>query len=443
MACYSFELTLLNSEQQDFALQLQQLLSIDSSVAQQTRQRVAEIIAAVKTEGDAALLRYTQDFDRHPAESVSALRVPLERAKCAWQRLPPQTQADFQLAVERIRRYSQAQKLSSWQYEEEDGSVLGQVVTPLDAVGVYVPGGKAAYPSSVLMNVVPAKVAGVARIVMVVPAPDGVVNEWVLAAAHLCGVDEIWQIGGAQAVAALAYGTQSIVAVDKITGPGNQYVAEAKRAVFGTVGIDMIAGPSEVLVYADDSANVDWIIADLFAQAEHDELAQSILLTKSTALAARVQARLPEMLAQQPRKEVIAASLCGRGAIIVAADDKAVIDIINQVAAEHLELMCDSPDELLPHIRHAGAIFVGERSNEVFGDYLAGTNHVLPTSRSARFSNPLGAYDFQKRSSVLRLSKEGAEKLAPVAKRLALGEGLAAHALSAELREKTSVKNEH
>lgn len=428
-------LQLLSSHDAGFAERLRQLLAVEQQTVQDVRQVVADIIDDVRGRGDAALLHYSAVFDRVKAASVAELRVDPARCAAAWQGLDETTRHALQTAHRRINAYAQKQKLSSWRMDEADGSWLGQQVTPLDSVGIYVPGGKAAYPSSVLMNAIPAKVAGVARIVMVVPAPGGEMNALVLAAAHLCEVDEVWMMGGAQAVAALAYGTQTLAAVDKITGPGNQYVAEAKRAVFGTVGIDMIAGPSEVVVWADEHVDPRWIAADLFAQAEHDEMAQSILVTTSSQVADKVQQAVADMLPTQPRKSVIEASLRGRGAIILVDNDDEALRVIDTIAPEHLELLIAHAQEMYPRVRHAGAIFIGNHSNEVFGDYCAGPNHVLPTSRTARFASPLGVYDFQKRSSLLALSGQGACALAPVAAHLADGEGLAAHALSARLRE--------
>lgn len=429
-------LRMLSSRDDGFAQALKDLLAVEQETAQAVQTTVATILADVRTRGDAALLQYSAQFDQVNATSVADLRIDKARCEAAWQALDETTRRALEIAHDRIAAYAEKQKLASWMMEEADGSRLGQQVTALDSVGIYVPGGKAAYPSSVLMNAVPAKVAGVARIVMVAPSPGGEANPLVLAAAHVCGVDEVWMMGGAQAVAALAYGTQTIAAVDKITGPGNQYVAEAKRAVFGTVGIDMIAGPSEVVVWADDSVDAHWVAADLFAQAEHDEMAQSILVTASPALAERVQQAVAEMLPGQPRREVIEASLRGRGAIVLVQNDDEALQVINHIAPEHLELLLGDAERVYPRVRHAGAIFIGRHSNEVFGDYCAGPNHVLPTSRTARFASPLGVYDFQKRTSLLALSDKGAQALAPVAAHLADGEGLFAHALSARLRGK-------
>ena len=428
-------LQLLYAGQPGFEQELKRLLAVEQHTAQEVRATVAAILDDVRTRGDAALLQYSARFDQTGAANVADLRIDSARCAAAWQALDDTTRHALHTAHQRISAYAEKQKLTSWMMEEADGSRLGQQVTPLDSVGIYVPGGKAAYPSSVLMNAIPAKVAGVARIVMVAPSPGGQPNPLVLAAAHLCQVDEVWMMGGAQAVAALAYGTQTIAAVDKITGPGNQYVAEAKRAVFGTVGIDMIAGPSEVVVWADDGADARWIAADLFAQAEHDEMAQSILVTASATLAERVQQAVAAMLPEQPRRTVIEASLRGRGAIIVVNDAAQALQVINTIAPEHLELLLENAESVYPQVRHAGAIFIGNHSNEVFGDYCAGPNHVLPTSRTARFASPLGVYDFQKRTSLLALSPQGAARLAPLAAHLADGEGLSAHALSARLRE--------
>ncbi|MDO4776407.1 MAG: histidinol dehydrogenase [Cardiobacteriaceae bacterium] len=418
----------------DFSERLKSLLSVDLRTQESVRESVAAILADVRTRGDAALLEYSARFDQTDADDVSALRIDKARCLAAWEALDAETKEALQIAHARITAYAERQKLEDWRLQEADGSWLGQQITPLDRAGIYVPGGKAAYPSSVLMNAIPARVAGVREIVMAVPSPGGEVNPLVLAAAHLCEVDEIWMMGGAQAVAALAYGTQTIAAVDKITGPGNQYVAEAKRAVFGTVGIDMIAGPSEVVVWADDGADPRWIAADLFAQAEHDEMAQSILVTSSATLADKVEAAVADMLPAQPRQQVIAASLRGRGAIIVVDSKETALQVIDYIAPEHLELLLENADAVYSRVRHAGAIFIGNHSNEVFGDYCAGTNHVLPTSRTARFASPLGVYDFQKRTSLMALTPALAQKLAPVAAHLADGEGLAAHALSARLR---------
>ncbi len=424
----------LHSKDRRFSAQLDALLASGEENREAVRKTVDEIIARVRSEGDAAVLHYARTLDRTEVDAVAALEVPRKTLQAAWDGLEAKMRFALQSAHKRITAYAEHQKLASWSFREADGSLLGQRVTPLDSVGIYVPGGKAAYPSSVMMNAIPAKVAGVERIVMVVPTPGGTANPLVLAAAHLCAVDEVWRIGGAHAVAALAYGTPTIAAVDKITGPGNRYVAEAKRSVFGQVGIDMIAGPSEVVVIADCKADPRWIATDLFAQAEHDEMAQSILLTDSTAQADAVLVAVEEMLPAQPRRAVIAASLRNRGAVILCADLDDCLRVANRIAPEHIELMVEHPEALLEKVRHAGAVFVAAHSNEVFGDYCAGPNHVLPTSRTARFASPLGVYDFQKRTSVLRLSPTGAKALSPLAALLADAEGLHAHALSARLR---------
>ena len=395
---------------------------------------VAQIIGDVRARGDAALLDCTRRFDRLDAASVAALEITPAQMHEAWAALPAAQCEALGTAAARIRSYHQRQKGRDWSYTEADGTELGQRVTPLDRVGVYVPGGKAAYPSSVLMNVIPAHVAGVREIVMVVPTPDGVRNPLVLAAAHLAGVTRAFTIGGAQAVAALAYGTQTIPAVDKICGPGNAYVAAAKRRVFGAVGIDMVAGVSEVLIIADATAHPDWIALDLFAQAEHDEMAQALLLTPDASLLERVASSAQRLVADMPRAAIIAESFARRGALIRTRDLAEACAIANRVAAEHLELAVADPDALLPHIRHAGAIFIGHYASEVLGDYCAGPNHVLPTGRTARFSSPLSVHDFETRSSVLRISRAGAQTLGSVAATLARGEGLIAHARSAEAR---------
>ena len=395
---------------------------------------VARIIADVRARGDAALLEYTRQLDGVEATSVAALEIPAAEMRDAFAALPEQVRSALQTAASRIRAFHERQKLESWSYRDVDGSEFGQRVSALDRVGIYVPGGKAAYPSSVLMSAIPAQVAGVGEIVMVVPTPGGTRNPLVLAAAHLAGVTRAFTIGGAQAIAALAYGTATIPPVDKICGPGNAYVAAAKRRVFGAVGIDMIAGVSEVLVIADESANADWVAMDLFAQAEHDELAQAILVTPDANLIDAVAASARRQLASMPRRAIIAASLANRGALIKVRDLDEACAVANRVAPEHLELAVADPAALLPKIRHAGAIFMGHHSSEALGDYCAGPNHVLPTGRTARFSSPLGVYDFQKRSSVLAVSIEAARMLGSVAATLADGEGLPAHAQSARYR---------
>lgn len=426
----------MSSRDPEFLATLDALLAFDNSTDEAIEQTVAEVLSNVRTVGDAAVLDYTCRFDKLTATTMAALELPLADLASAFASLPQVQRTALEQAAERIRLYHERQKIASWEYTEADGTCLGQKVSPLDRVGLYVPGGKAAYPSSVLMNAIPAKVAGVKELIMVVPTPGGQKNALVLAAAHLAGVDRVFTIGGAQAVAALAYGTQTIPQVDKIVGPGNAYVASAKRRVFGTVGIDMVAGPSEVLVIADGSGDPDWTAIDLFAQAEHDELAQSILLCPDAAYLDRVQVSIEKLLPTMPRKETIAASLSGRGALILVTDLNEACVIANRIAPEHLELSVAEPRALLDKIRHAGAIFMGHHCSESLGDYCAGPNHVLPTSRSARFSSPLGVYDFQKRSSIIEISAAGAQTLGPIAATLAHGEGLTAHARAAELRIK-------
>jgi histidinol dehydrogenase len=428
----------LSSRAPDFLSVLDRLLAFDRTTDAAIEQTVAEILANVRSAGDAAVLDYTRRFDRLEASTLAELELTPTALQAACASLPDGQRAALEQAAARIRLYHEKQKIDSWEYTEADGTCLGQQVTPLDRVGLYVPGGKAAYPSSVLMNALPAKVAGVRELIMVVPTPGGQHNALVLAAAHLAGVDRVFCIGGAQAVAALAYGTQTIPQVDKIVGPGNAYVAAAKRRVFGTVGIDMVAGPSEVLVIADGSGDPDWTAIDLFAQAEHDELAQSILLCPDAGYLDQVAASIGQLLPTMPRRDVIAASLSGRGALIQVSDLDEACVIANRIAPEHLELSVEHPRALLPKIRHAGAIFLGHYCSESLGDYCAGPNHVLPTARSARFSSPLGVYDFQKRSSLIEVSRAGAQTLGPIAATLAYGEGLTAHARAAELRLKRS-----
>ena len=400
-------------------------------------QRVADILADVQQRGDAAVLDYTRRFDALDASSLAELSVTPAELQRAFDAIPAAQRLALQVAAQRVRAYHEAQKQAtgrSWQYRDADGTLLGQKVTPLDRVGIYVPGGKAAYPSSVLMNAIPAQVAGVAEIIMVVPTPQGEKNPLVLAAAHLAGVSRVFTIGGAQAVAALAYGTATVPKVDKITGPGNAYVAAAKRRVFGTVGIDMIAGPSEILVLADGSTPPDWVAMDLFSQAEHDELAQSILLCPDAAYIAAVQASITRLLPEMPRAAIIARSLNDRGALIVTRSMEEACALSNRIAPEHLELSTREPARWEPLLKHAGAFFLGAFSSESLGDYCAGPNHVLPTSGTARFSSPLGVYDFQKRSSLIEVSQAGAQVLGPIAAELAYGEGLQAHARAAEMR---------
>lgn len=402
-------------------------------------QRVAEILADVQQRGDTAVLDYTKRFDRLDVADMTALDLTADELRAAFESLPAVQREALEAAARRVRSYHEAQKKASgesWQYRDEDGTLLGQKVTPLDRVGIYVPGGKAAYPSSVLMNAIPAHVAGVGEIIMVVPTPGGEKNPLVLAAAHVAGVSRAFTIGGAQAVAALAYGTATVPAVDKITGPGNAYVAAAKRRVFGTVGIDMIAGPSEILVLADGTTPPDWVAMDLFSQAEHDELAQSILLCPDAAYIDRVQAEIDRLLPTMPRAEIIAASLNGRGALIHTRDMEEACAISNRIAPEHLEVSSRDPHRWEPLLKHAGAIFLGAYTSESLGDYCAGPNHVLPTSGTARFSSPLGVYDFQKRSSLIEVSEQGAQVLGRIAVTLAEGEGLPAHAEAARMRLK-------
>ncbi|NWG31129.1 MAG: histidinol dehydrogenase [Rhodocyclaceae bacterium] len=426
----------LSTRDPEFLSTLDALLAFDHSTDEAIERTVAEVLANVRAVGDAAVLDYTRRFDRLDAKTMAELELPLAELETAFETLPAGQREALGQAAERIRLYHERQKIASWEYEEADGTRLGQQVTALDRVGLYVPGGKAAYPSSVLMNAIPAKVAGVRELIMVVPTPGGQKNPLVLAAAHLAGVDRVFTLGGAQAVAALAYGTQTIPQVDKIVGPGNAYVAAAKRRVFGTVGIDMVAGPSEVLVISDGSGDPEWTAIDLFAQAEHDELAQSILLCPDAGYLDRVAAAIERLLPTMPRRETIAASLKGRGALIQVTDLDEACTIANRIAPEHLELSVEKPRALLPKIRHAGAIFLGHYCSESLGDYCAGPNHVLPTSRSARFSSPLGVYDFQKRSSIIEASPAGAQTLGPIAATLAHGEGLFAHQRAAELRLK-------
>ncbi len=438
------QITKLDSSQADFQSALSALLAFEASTDDAIETAVTAILADVKARGDAAVLEYTNRYDRIPyggAASMAAFDVSQEELQAALAALPEAQRAALQTAADRVRAFHQRQKqeLNGFTYTEADGTVLGQKVTPLDRVGIYVPGGKAAYPSSVLMNAIPAHVAGVGEIIMVVPTPDGVKNQMVLAAAAIAGVTRVITIGGAQAVAALAYGTETIAAVDKIVGPGNAYVAAAKRRVFGVVGIDMIAGPSEILVVCDGTTDPDWVAMDLFSQAEHDELAQAILLCPDAAYIARVEASLNKLLPSMPRQATIRTSLTDRGALVKVRDMDEACAIANSIAAEHLEISAEQPQQWADKIRHAGAMFLGRFSSESLGDYCCGPNHVLPTSRTARFSSPLGVYDFQKRSSVIYVSEAGAQTLGKVAAELAYGEGLQAHARSAELRLKSAI----
>ncbi|WP_440216965.1 histidinol dehydrogenase [Chromobacterium piscinae] len=424
----------LSSSQPDFAARLKALLAFETAQDPAVDAAVASICANVHHRGDAALVEYTNRFDRMQAAGMADLTLSREQLEAAWGRLPADVRDALSAAADRVRRYHEKQLAHSWSYEDEDGTLLGQQVTALDRVGIYVPGGKAAYPSSVLMNALPAKVAGVGEIIMVVPTPGGERNDLVLAAAYIAGVDKVFTCGGAQAVAALAYGTETVPQVDKITGPGNAYVAAAKRRVFGVVGIDMVAGPSEILVICDGDTPPDWVAMDLFSQAEHDEIAQAILLCPSADYIAQVEASIQKLMPSMPRRAIIEASLAGRGALIEVRDLAEACEISNYIAPEHLELSVADPDALLPQLRHAGAIFMGRFTSESLGDYCAGPNHVLPTSRTARFASPLGVYDFQKRSSLIRVSQAGAQKLGRIASLLAHGEGLTAHARAAELR---------
>jgi histidinol dehydrogenase len=427
----------LSTAQADFQAQFDARLHWSADTDAAIESRVAHILAEVQTQGDAAVLDCTRRFDGLDAPNMAALTLTQAELKAAYEGLPNAQRQALASAAQRVRTYHEAQKRASgesWQYRDEDGTLLGQKITPLDRVGIYVPGGKAAYPSSVLMNAIPAQVAGVGEIVMVVPTPRGERNALVLAAAYVAGVHRVFTIGGAQAVAALAYGTASVPKVDKITGPGNAYVASAKKRVFGLVGIDMIAGPSEILVLADGSTPPDWVAMDLFSQAEHDELAQSILLCPDAAYIEAVQAAIDRLLPAMPRREIIAKSLSGRGALIQTRDMAEACAISNRIAPEHLEVSSQDPHRWEPLLVHAGAIFLGAYTSESLGDYCAGPNHVLPTSGTARFSSPLGVYDFQKRSSLIEVSEQGAQTLGRVAAELAYGEGLQAHARAAELR---------
>ena len=424
----------LSTQSPDFDAELRDLLALEAEQDASIEKTVLEILAEIRRRGDVALLEYTRKFDRLAVHEASHLELPARELQAALTSLAPEQRTALETAASRIRAFHERQRVEGWTYSEADGTVLGQRVTPLDRVGLYVPGGKAAYPSSVLMNAIPAKVAGVQELIMVVPTPGGERNPLVLAAAAIAGVDRVFTIGGAQAVAALAYGTESVPQVDKIVGPGNAYVANAKRHVFGTVGIDMIAGPSEILIIADGSTPPDWVAMDLFSQAEHDELAQSILICPDAAYLDAVTESIERLLPQMPRAQVIRTSLKDRGALILVKDLAEACAISNRIAPEHLELSVQDPQALVPQIRHAGAIFMGAYSSESLGDYCAGPNHVLPTSGSARFSSPLGVYDFQKRSSLIHVSQAGAQTLGRIASSLAEGEGLTAHARSADFR---------
>ena len=424
----------LNTQSADFSKELNRLLAFETAQDPKVDQVVADICADVQRRGDAALIEYTNRFDGMAAHSMAELTLSQTDLQQAFERLPETVQAALKTAAQRIEAYHRHQKQESWSYRDEDGTLLGQQITALDRVGIYVPGGKAAYPSSVMMNAMPAHVAGVGEIIMVVPTPRGERNDIVLAAAYVAGVTQVFTVGGAQAVAALAYGTETIAQVDKITGPGNAYVAAAKRRVFGIVGIDMVAGPSEILVIADGSTPPEWVAMDLFSQAEHDEIAQSILIATSQDYLDQVQAAMNRLLPHMPRRDIIEASLNNRGALILAQNLDEACDIANFIAPEHLELSVQEPGQWVSKIRHAGAIFMGQFTSESLGDYCAGPNHVLPTSRTARFASPLGVYDFQKRSSLIEVSAVGAQSLGKIASVLAHGEGLTAHARAAEMR---------
>ncbi|GAB3372056.1 histidinol dehydrogenase [Spongiibacter taiwanensis] len=426
----------LSADEPDFDGQLAKLLSWDEVSNPTVVSAVTDILSALRREGDEALLNYTRQFDGVAAQNVAELEVPLERCRQALANIPAASRQALEEAATRIRQYHEHQRQQSWQYAEADGTVLGQKITPMDRVGLYVPGGKATYPSSVLMNAIPAKVAGVGELIMVSPTPRGFMNEMVLAAAAIAGVDRVFAVGGAQAIGALAFGTQLVPRVDKIVGPGNIYVATAKRQVFGLVGLDMIAGPSEILVICDGQTDPDWIAMDLFSQAEHDEDAQSILISPDSAFLDQVEESIARLLPDADRQEIIRQSLKARGALIEVGSLQEAVALSNRIAPEHLELSVADPDALLPDIRHAGAIFMGRHTPEALGDYCAGPNHVLPTSGTARFSSPLGVYDFQKRSSIIHCSPAGAAELAKTASVLARGESLTAHAISAEYRMK-------
>ncbi len=432
----------LNTSDPEFDRQLEALLAWEAVSDASVVETVNSVIADVRSRGDAALMEYTRRFDGWSADAAADLEVSAARLAQAWNTIEETQRDALRIAAERIRHYAERQKMASWSYTEADGTLLGQQITPLDRVGLYVPGGKAAYPSSVLMNALPAKVAGVPELIMVVPTPRGELNELVLAAAHISGVDRVFALGGAQAVAALAYGTETVPAVDKIVGPGNIYVATAKRTVFGQVGIDMVAGPSEILVVCDGQTDPDWVAMDLFSQAEHDEDAQSILICPDETLLQQVRDSIGRLLPTMEREPIIATALRERGALIRCRDLEEACELVNRIAPEHLELSVEDPQALLGKIRHAGAIFMGRHTSEPLGDYCAGPNHVLPTSRTARFSSPLGVYDFQKRSSLIMVSADGADRLGRTAATLAREEGLTAHARAAEYRLKDSKGSE-
>jgi len=427
----------LRASDEGFDQTLEKLIAWDMVSDTAVEETVSGILRQVKAEGDRALVELTNRFDRRQAESIDQLTVSAEQLQEALESIDSESRQALEIAATRIRDYHNHQTQESWQYQEADGTTLGQQITPLDRVGIYVPGGKASYPSSVLMNCIPARVAGVSEVIMMVPAPDGELSPMVLAAAAIAGVDQVFTVGGAQAVAALAYGTETVPKVDKIVGPGNIYVATAKRMVFGSVGLDMVAGPSEILVVCDGQTDPDWIAMDLFSQAEHDEDAQSIFISWDADYIEAVHNSMSKLLPEMERKEIIRQSLERRGALIEVADQQQAIELINRIAPEHLELSVEDPQAWLPKIRHAGAIFMGRHTAEALGDYCAGPNHVLPTSATARFSSPLGVYDFQKRSSLIYCSEQGASELGKVASVLGRGESLTAHARSAEYRIKT------
>ena len=429
-----FEIARIDAAQPDFDAQVQALARSDAAERAEVRAAAEAICADVQQRGDAAVLEYTNRFDRMDITTVADLEVPGAELKAAWDKLDATQREALQAAHDRIAGFARRQKADSWQYTDDDGNVLGEVITPVDRAGLYVPGGKASYPSSVLMNAVPAKVAGVGELIMVAPTPDGAINPWVLAAAHVAGVDRVFRIGGAQAVAAMAYGTETIPPVDVIVGPGNAYVTAAKRLVFGRVGIDKLAGPSEILIICDGQTDPDWIALDLFSQAEHDEDAQSVLVSPDAVFLDAVAAAIEKLLPGQPRGDIIAAALNSRGALVRVDSLEQAAEVSNCLAPEHLELSVADPQALLPLIRHAGAIFMGRHTPEAFGDYCAGPNHVLPTGGAARFSSPLGVADFCKRSSIIQASAAGAAKLGRLSVVLARAEGLEAHAQSAEAR---------
>ncbi|WOX06468.1 histidinol dehydrogenase [Microbulbifer pacificus] len=437
-----FSIRRLDAGNSEFPQDLERLLAWESVADQQVESAVAEILREVKAHGDAAVIEYTNRFDRRDLKNAGDFCLDRAELAAALERIPAEKHVALETAARRVRDYHERQLQSSWQYREADGTVLGQQITPMERVGIYVPGGKASYPSSVLMNAIPARVAGVDEVLMVVPAPDNQLNDLVLAAAAIAGVDRVFTIGGAQAVAALAYGTETVTRVDKIVGPGNIFVASAKRAVFGQVAIDMIAGPSEILVICDGRTDPDWIAMDLLSQAEHDEQAQSILLCPDEQFLDAVASSLQKLLKTLPREAIASRSISDRGALILVRDIEQAIEVANRIAPEHLEVSVDEPEQYLPLIRHAGAIFLGRYTAEALGDYCAGPNHVLPTSGTARFSSPLGVYDFQKRSSIIYCSPRGADTLGRVAATLAKGEGLDAHARSAEYRVASEVEGQ-